>query len=195
MRLPPWGMVLALVVVFVCAMGAAAFAQGSGNINAFLGSKSLDEDWEPVEDQVEAGIEFDFKGENWPISIAIDLLASGAEEEVIIPFLGNVNFEGKTTEFNLGVRKIWEPTATIRPFLGGGLAFISGEYSGASGPFLVSDDDTGTGFWLGGGIYWTLVEHFNLGFEAKISSAEINIYGVDVNAGGGHFGLLLGYHW
>jgi len=191
MRLPLRGIIVALVVAFTCAMGTAAFAQGSGNINVFLGSKSLDEDdWWPVEDQVEVGIEFDFKGENWPISIAIDLLASGAEETI-----GFIDFEGKTSELNLGIRKIWEPTATIRPFLGGGLAFISGEYTGASGPYSVSDNDTGTGFWLGGGIYWTLVEHLNLGFEAKISSAEINIYGVDVNAGGGHFGLLLGYHW
>ena len=59
----------------------------------------------------------------------------------------------------------------------------------------VSDDDTALGLWIGGGVYWTPAEHFNIGLEAKYSNAEVTLFGVDANAGGGHFGALIGYHW
>ena len=58
-----------------------------------------------------------------------------------------------------------------------------------------SADDDAIGFWIGGGIYWTLGEHFNIGFDLRWSKAEVTINGVDGEAGGGHAGLLLGYHW
>lgn len=183
--------VCVFVILLMFAVGPVAYAQSSGNVNLFLGTKALDEDdWAPVEDQTEVGVEFDYRGANWPISIAVDILRSSGDET-----LGFIKYEGETTEINLGVRKIWESGTYVRPFIGGGLSFASAEATvsilGVSG----SEDDSGVGVWLGGGVYWTLGGHFNLGLEAKLSSAEVTIAGVDANAGGGHFGILLGYHW
>jgi len=180
-----------LVFLIVCflfsAPNLAICGDWTGNLNVFLGSKALDEDeWEPADEQDEFGIEVDFKQHGWPVSIAIDFLSASGEGT----YLGT-KFESETSELNVGVRKIWDKSPHARPFIGGGIPFITGEFSGLG----VSHDDNATGFWIGGGVYWTLAEHFNIGLEAKISSADVTLFGVEADAGGGHFGLLLGFHW
>ena len=163
----------------------------SGNVNFLLGTKSLDSnDWGSLDEQAAFGILVDFKQKNWPISMAIDLLGSYDEETI-----SGTKFEGSTSEFDIGIRKIWEVSgSSIRPFIGGGIAFIRGEIK-ASAFNTVTFDDNGTGIWLNGGVYWTLGQHFNLGLQARYSQAEITILGVDGEAGGTHAGIMLGYHW
>lgn len=164
----------------------------SGNVNLLFGAKSLDEnDWYPVEDQGEFGVLIDFKQEEWPFSIAIDMLGSAADETI-----AGWYYEGSTSEFDLGVRKIFElENSTIRPFIGGGLALVSAETSwGFGGPWF-SDSDSGAGLWLNGGVYWTLSEAFNLGFQLRSSAANVTLFGVEGSAGGGHAGFMVGYHW
>lgn len=193
--------VLAMGSLLLSASVVSAQDQWTGNMNLFLGQKNLDkDDWEPVEEQGEFGIELDFRKKDWPVSIAIDILSSSADDSVTVfdPLFGfvTVDVEGKTSEFNVGVRKIWEEHPTVRPFIGGGLSFIRAEMEVTIPGFgSASDSDTGVGIWLGGGIYLTMAEHFNLGVELKYSDANVTIADVDGTAGGTHFGLLAGYHW
>jgi len=172
----------------------------TGNINAFLGMKYLDEDdWEPVEEQTEFGLRIDFKQEGWPVSIAIDYLVSSDDDTGLWydPVIGifTATVEGETSELCLGVRKIWDHFPTMRPFIGGGIARITAEAKVSALGFSDSADDDAIGIWIGGGVYWTLAEHFNIGFDVRWSKAEVTFYGVDGEAGGSHVGLLLGYHW
>ena len=132
----------------------------------------------------------DFKQQDWPVSIALDFLGSYDEVTEI-----GVNFEGTTSEFDVGVRKIWDASgSSIRPYIGGGLAFINAEIK-AIGFNTVSQDDSGTGIWFCGGVYWTLGQHFNLGLDLRYSQADVTLYGVEGEAGGTHAGIILGYHW
>jgi len=189
--------VLALVPFLLSASVASAQDQWTGNINVFFGQKNLDkDDWEPVEEQSEFGIEVDFRKKDWPVNIAIDVLVSSDDQSIIDPFFGQVDLEGKTKEFNIGIRKIWDEHSSVRPFIGGGLSYIRAEAE-ATIPGLgsASDSDTGVGIWLGGGVYFTLGEHFNLGVELKYSDADVTLFDVDAAAGGTHYGLLAGYHW
>ena len=165
--------------------------QWSGNVNFLLGAKVLEEsEWAPVDEHAAFGVLIDFKQKQWPVSIAIDLLGSYSEETEL-----GVKFEGTTSEFDLGVRKIWDVQgSSIRPYVGGGLALVSGEFKGI-GFTTASQDDDGTGIWLNGGIYWTLGPHFNLGLDFRVSTADVTLFGVEVDAGGTSGGLLLGYHW
>jgi hypothetical protein len=184
----------------IYAIPAALYAEGAvandsiwtGNINVLLGSKSLDEDdLQPIEDHGAFGVFLDFRKKSWPVSIAIDSLGSGATEDV-----GPNKIEGTTREFDIGVRKIWEPAGmNIRPFIGGGLAFISAEQISRNGFNATLDDDTGIGLWFEGGVYWTLTEHFNIGLDLRFSGAEVELFNQDIQAGGATFGMLLGYHF
>ena len=164
----------------------------TGNINLRLGSKSLDEDdWGPVEDQTEFGLEVDFRGQDWPVSIAMGISTSSDEGDY-----DGMDIEGETDEFYIGAKKIWESESSIvRPFIAGGICLIRGEFEGSYWGESVSDDDSSLGIWIGGGLYWTLGESFNIGLDLKYSDAEINLYDVDGNAGGIHFAALFGYHW
>lgn len=188
---------LALVFSILTVSVAAAQDVWTGNANVLLGAKALDkDDWEPAEEQSEFGIEIDFRKKDWPVNIAIDLLGATGEGTAIEPFSGTeAKLKSKTSEFNIGVRKIWDQFPHVRPFIGGGLSFIRAEAEVSAFGTSVSDDDTGTGIWLGGGVYWTLGEHFNLGLELKSSYAKVTLFDTEVNAGGGHFGMLAGYHW
>jgi hypothetical protein len=189
----------------ICAMGSEVYAlqqtDWTGNINVFLGSKTLDDDdWDPIDKQDEFGIKVDFRQRSWPVSIAIEYSYSSDEDDMLIwdPFFGYVDLdiEGNTSELCFGVRKIWDHFPMVRPFIGGGIAFISAEFELSALGDSVSDDDTAFGIWIGGGVYWTISEHFNIGLDLKWSEAqEVTLFGVDGEAGGSHFGLLVGYHW
>lgn len=185
-----------LAVVFLMVFAALAIFNGAawagGNVNVMYGQKNLDDDdWEPVEDQTEYGIMFDFKAnDNWPISIALDLLFSDDEGDYY-----GVDIDGETQEFNLGVRKYFPVTPQFKPYVGGGLAYISAEYSGSYAGVGVSDDDSEVGFWLGGGAVFTFAERINIGVDLRYSQAEVTMYGMDGEAGGTHLLVFAGLHF
>lgn len=190
--------IISFLFLFSSSSVYAQSSSSTGNINILLGAKALDEDdWEPVDEHAEFAIKFDFRPASWPVNLAIDLRGSASDEETFFdPFFGTIEVEAETTEWNFGVRKIWEDYHLVRPFIGGGLSLGRAEMTVTiPGVGSASESDSGIGIWIGGGVYWTLAEHFNLGLELMISTIDIEIAGVDTDAGGGHFGFLAGYHW
>lgn len=179
----------------------ATSVHAAANINAFLGAKFLNEDdWEPLETQGEFGVLVDFKPKSWPVSMAIDTLASYAEETATInvPGVGSVTEEvqGSTGELDIGVRNYWRPQTKMQPYLGGGLAFISAALQAKTAKYTyVRDDGVGVGLWIDGGVSWILGKHFNIGVDARLSGAQVELFDENRQAGGFHLGLLLGYHW
>ncbi|HNY64486.1 MAG TPA: hypothetical protein PKM41_03550 [Deltaproteobacteria bacterium] len=184
--------VLGVATGLVLSSGLSFAAGGwTGNLNLTLGGKYLDDDdWDPVENQGELGISLDFRERHWPVNLYLALLGSAAEDTV-----RGIDVEGSTSELRFGVRKIFDADRVVRPFIGGGLAFISAEMEGELGGVSVSDDDSGVGLFISGGIYFTLEKAFNLGVEVGYSAAKVDFLGVEGEAGGAHAALLLGYHW
>ncbi len=192
--------IVAMVMLAFVLVVPSAYAEGdwTGNLNFILGQKTMDGDWDPVDEQGLFGINIDFGKRSWPVHMAIDL--TGTSTTGTDPFWGDI--EGSTGEFNLGARKIWE-IDSFKPFIGGGLSFMSAEVKFKDVGF--SCDGTTTGLWFGGGAYWTLGERFNLGFDLKQSSGKIASEDItctggwmmtdDLEVGGTQMGLLLGIHW
>jgi len=177
-------LIFSMVLVFATSYQSWSANDWTGNVNFTLGAKALNEhDWEPVEDQSEFGIHVDFRRQEWPVNIAIALLGSNGKEHI-----RGVDIEGSTSELRFGVRKIWEPTQTMRPFFGGGLCLVNAEIDVEG---YGSDEASDLGVWISGGIYWTLSNSFNLGFELGFSQGGETL----LEAGGSHAGLILGYHW
>ncbi|HQP29869.1 MAG TPA: hypothetical protein PLB81_00965 [Deltaproteobacteria bacterium] len=174
----------------------AAEGGWTGNLNFILGAKFLDEDdWDPVEDQAALGIGADFRARSWPVNLAVGLRASTLEDDDVV-MQGVVSaWEGSTKELRLGLNKIWEPTAALRPFIGGGLAAVSAELEREALGIRERDHDTGTGLWLSGGVYWTFGADINLGFEVGYSQARMTLFGAKGEAGGTHAAVLMGSHW
>jgi opacity protein-like surface antigen len=176
-------------------MAAGARAQGwNGDMNLLIAGKSLDKDkWAPTDQQGEIGLLSNWQGREWPVTLAVDLLAASRSAEISSG--GFTRQKAKTSELDLGVRKIWRPDAHFRPYAGGGLALASAQIDKTGPSGTISDNDSGTGIWLNGGVFWTLSEVFNLGFDIRISGADVRLFGVNRSAGGAHLGLLAGYHW
>lgn len=168
----------------------------TGNVNVFLGGKGLDDEWEPADSQGEFGFEVDFRPRSWPVNLVIGLRAGADEADVFDPIFGPGQLESRTSELTFGVKKIWEPQGVpIRPFIGGGLLLAEAEATLKDSGGEVSDSDSGFGIWFGGGVYFTLAGHFNIGLDLRVSRAEVEVAGVDTDAGGDHLGVILGYHW
>jgi hypothetical protein len=179
-----------VVVALLASAVIASPAVASGNVNFFLGGKALEkDDWEPVESQGEFGAQITVGKEHWPVHIAIDVLGSADIETRPV-----ADIEGRTSELAFGVRKIWGRN-NVHPFVGGGIASIHGEAEGGLFWLSVDDADTAGGFWVDGGVFWRLGKRFNIGFDVRYSAAEITLFERDINAGGTHAGLLLGWGW
>lgn len=187
-----------LVIGGVCILPPPSQAQGwTGNVNALIGTKMLDDDdWEPVEEQDQLGVLVDFRPTAWPVNLAIDLLRSQDDAS----FGSAVGVDVEITEVDFGVRKHWDRSSLFRPYIGGGLAYVSADLEvSVSLPPFGSDsetfDDSAFGLWVNGGVYWSIRNAFNIGIDLRYSDADVSFAGVDANAGGVHAGLLLGYHW
>lgn len=161
----------------------------TGNANGFLGQKTLDsDDWGPLDQQLEGGVLFDIRDNHWPISFAADLLVSSDTADT-----PSGEITGVTLELDVGVRKVFDISGNaLHPYVGGGLALISADIENAAG---FSDDDSGTGYWVSGGAYWTFTNNINAGLDVRYSNADVDVFNTTIEAGGTHVGVMVGYHW
>jgi len=184
-----------LLVAILFLLPSTATARVKGHANIFLGLKMLDKgDWEPLEDQPEAGVELTWGDSLWPILIATDILRSSDDGTVDAFPIGKIDIEGSTIELDVGMRKIWEKE-NVRPFLGGGIAVARAKIGFDALGLSFSEDGDGVGAWIGGGVFWRVGSRVNLGISGRFSSVDVTIDGEDFKAGGSHLGLLLGWGW
>lgn len=166
-----------------------------GDAGLLFGGRRLNrEDWEPTHRMGQLGLVTSFQPARWPIALAGDLLVAGDDGDARAPG-GMGEQRGRTTELDLGVRKHWRGGERWRPYLGGGLAFVTGRIELAGPAGTVSDEDDGVGPWLGGGVGYLLGKGFTLGLDTRVSRARTRLFGDNKNAGAFSLGLMLGYNW
>jgi len=175
------------VLTFFTSRLSYATNDWTGNINFVYGSKSLDkEDWRPLESQSQSGLAVDFGKKNWPIHLAVAYVLSSDDDAFTMDINGDLwdtKIKGSTSELRLGVKKFWSPSFPIKSYIGGGISIINGKIkmmtvSINNGAYIGSDSqsDQGFGGYINGGIFWTIVDHFNLGVDLGYSKASIKIY-------------------
>jgi opacity protein-like surface antigen len=185
------------------------------SFNFFLGGKKIDDFSDnhtggDLDKQGDIGIEMSFGGYDWPVMLAVDLLASGADDDfsyyyynsaLLYGYINDADVKASSAEIDFGIRKTWEfANNPTRPYIGGGLSAIHGSFDidvdTPFGSFHEEDSGWGTGYWIGGGVYWKIGEKFNIGLNIRHSSAEVDFddFGVNnVDVGGTHGGLVLGW--
>jgi hypothetical protein len=188
------------LAVIVTAGLLATPAQAGGNINARIGQREMDEsfsDTEDIQEQDMLGLMMDWGAEGWPINIALDIV-TGSKDTNDENF--NVNVDGSTLAIDGGVRWYFVKNRSWEPYVGGGVAYISGEVDTSGENNDLEFDDSTVGYWLNGGIKWVIGEHFNLGGDVRWEKAELDVEDdlgnpTDVEAGGLGYAVLLGYRW
>ena len=195
---------LAIFILSICLPSVTAATAGDwkGNVRISLGEKDLDkDDWAPLAEHQEFGVEVTWGKEGWPVLFATDMFFSDDEQteaDPLDPFnqVTVMDATGETSEIGLGIRKIWGKKR-FRPYLGGGLVLIlaelNGERVGLGGD--LNDDDIGAGVWVDGGTFWRIGPHWGLGIGARYSRAKVTLFGNDFEAGGRHFNVSWSYSW
>lgn len=185
---------LTAILITITLLASTPVHATSGNINLFIGQKSLDDSdyWQPVDDHTEFGIMFDMIENGWPVSLELGYLMSEDESSDRYE-----SWEAQTSELSVGIKKIWTiRNFPFKPFVSGGLAYISAEDEYENAAYSIEADDSAMGFYLSAGAYATLSRHLNLGLVFRISKADVELLdNEDVGAGGEHFGLFIGYHF
>lgn len=207
--------IFTLSIFAMCFISNQSYASGgwTGNQNFLVGIKSLDEDDWADEDndfdlskQNEFGFNFDFGQKSWPVHFDLAYLKSIKDDD----YLGE-DVKASTSEIRLGAKMIFKAGSIMRPYIGGGLAIIKAdieesfydwiysETEGVAGYYYdlitISEGDRTYGAYINTGIYLTIASHLNLGIDLSYSKAKVEIYNVDLEAGGAHALVLVGYHW
>ena len=187
----------AAIAVLVAA--APAFGRSEGTFDVFLGSKWLrTADWEPVERQPEGGILLAFAQERAPVRFAIEILASHDSADTTDPVAGPGRMTGSTIEYGVGIRKEWG-RGLFRPRIASGGALVEARVERETQGSTFKRDHTGIGLWIAGGFAFRIARHFDLGLELRYSKSTVDLSqgfeDLQIEAGGLHGGLTLGYGW
>lgn len=192
----------------------------AGDASLLIGRKDLDLDLdpgddflEPLEEQEFYGVMLNFGGEDWPVSLAIDLILADDDvsDSYSYSYYGytysySAKVEIDTQEIDVGVRKFFGENR-VQGYVGGGAAYIDGEVSidaSVSGPFFSfdiseSESDSGFGFYLNGGVRFLLGQRAHVGLDVRYSDVTIdfdqNAGGDDLDIGGLYYGAFVGFRW
>ena len=203
-----------LVGIMVLCFGMLS-AQAAGDVNLLFGARISSEamlEEAGVDDlsQFGAAFSWDYGG---PVMVAVDLLVASTDASRSVAAVYPTVYwtDIKSTELDVGVRKLFGEDRKLKPYLGGGLAWmrldvlqvLNGSL-GEGGEFsdIIMDDAENTfGFWANAGLLYTLGERLNIGLDIRYSDAQVDVtpvdggLGLEFDTGGTQYNMLVGYHW
>lgn len=185
-----------LTIAMAVALSTALFSNAQANASTvntkvFLGEKTFDSNaWSTQDDHGSFGLITDFHTGFHGVRIALDVFASGSEENTSSQVKGTY-----TAEAHLGMRKYFDLKSKFEPYIGGGinLAFASQENNDGSGK--TENEDTDNGVWLNGGLDFLISDHFTAGVDLRYSNAEVELYSQSLELKAFTAGVSLGYRW
>jgi opacity protein-like surface antigen len=150
-----------------------------------VGRRSLDDDFEPVEDQVFVGGSYARQSPYDPVGFEVGLYASREEDDS-----GALDIEGRTREIYGGVHKTFGDDV-LRPYVGAGLALIQAELDVEG---VDDDDDSSIAGYVHGGFRVAVTESFFLGLDLRwLFGSDLEIGGVDTDADYAQLALAFGW--
>jgi len=164
----------------------------SGHISGYIGLKTMDSsDWPDLDTHFSMGVVFDIKKDSWPISIVLDLVDTGDKHNH-----DGMEDLGHTTEYQLGIRKIFmNQHSKIQPYIGGGVSFMYAELEFEENNITTTQDYRDTGGWFGAGMYYEINPEFVLGLDVRYSHGEVVLFDKERDAGGIHTGVTGGFQF
>jgi hypothetical protein len=165
------------------------------NFNLLLGSRRLDDNWEPVDESNALGFRFDHAFRDWPVHLVWGLhLASEDGEDMGPPFNVSGDVELNLAEFSIGVMKVWDRAARFRPYVSAGASLIQADLETE----LYDDNDESLGLFVEVGVFWQLARGFNIGLDTRhllLTDLEIGPGPAEVDVNSFQVSVLLGWGW
>jgi len=154
-----------------------------------VGQRSLSDDtfWEPLEDHFVLAVDFAQEAAESPIGWEVGVAFSTDGESI-----GGIDIDVTTAEFYGGVVKSFMGAESkLRPYVGGGLSYITAEVEALS----TSIDDSSIALYVHGGAAFHLTQAFYLGLDVRfLFGSDISLPGfVDTDVDYLQFTGVLGY--
>lgn len=164
-----------------------------GNINWILGSRQMDDNWQPMETQTSVGIRVDHMLQALPLRLVWGLHASTDDgSDMAEPFHLAGDVEASVTEFSVGVMKLWDRRVHFRPYVSTGLSLVHAELE-ADG---FDENDDSLGVFVEVGISWRFGPGFNIGIDTRhLLLTDLQMGDADVDVNYFQVGLLAGWGW
>lgn len=181
-----------VALLLILTATAANAGDLSGHVSGFFGGKKMKSgDWPDIDKHFSMGVIFDIKKESWPVSFVLDITDTGGKHKH-----DGLEDLGHTTEYHLGIRKIFVgEDSTFQPYIGGGVSFLYAEQEIETISTTTTQDDRGTGGWAGTGFYYEISPRIVLGLDARYSYGEVTLFNKERDAGGIHAGFTAGYQF
>ena len=138
-------------------------------VTVYVGERSLDDDHDPVEDQVTLGAEYSMEIEGYAVGFEAGFMFSGDDSDNAF---GDV--EAGTAEAFGGIRKTWGDS-NVRPYLGAGISMIGAAVDVDGGP---DDEDASLAGYAHAGVQFYLSEMVFLGVDVRV------LFGSDIDLDG-----------
>ncbi len=166
-----------------------------GHVSYVAGYKGMDSKWKPADSQIDVGaLDLDLRPPDAPFSVALQALVSLSSEGP--DTLGQNGGFSRTTELNIGLRKVFDNPSVLQPFIGGGLAIVNADAKSKTADGTGSRDDAwAVGAWGGAGVYWHLTNELHLGLGVQYTWARGELFNEKLNLGGLHGMIMFGVHW
>jgi hypothetical protein len=184
------------------------YLAGSGSLshlNLLAGTKTLSaSDWEPAQDALALGLEWDYTEEDWPVGMTWGLFyakgegkgstfggaSRGIGGQAAASSSGS-SFSSRTIELMFGFKKIWvfDSLGWFRPHLGGGVSLGQARAKFPGG----SEEGYGMGGWGAAGFAVDAWGPCQVGLDFRYSSVAAKFDRNSVDAGGIYLLGFIGY--
>lgn len=177
--------------LLVAAARPATAGDWTANINLAYGQRWADKnDFEPVNNAKAVGIEASWGKSDQPVLFATDLYLSSEKQTE-----AGEKLTARSAELAIGVRKYFG-SKLVRPYIGAGVSLISDELELQDATGKEKDKDSTKGFWAGGGAFFRLGPHLNLGAFARYAPANtVRLLGPSRDATSLTVGVTVGWGW
>jgi len=188
---------LALALSLVAASCASAGdATRDTRLGLHAGYRSFDGgDWEPVDDQGAAGLEFVHETPGSTVGLEAALFVSEKDEDdFFVPPAALVDARARTAELSFGLHKDLEVLYEgVHPYFGGGLSLLRAELRGEQGGLEAEEDGDSAGLYLHGGVEFDVSPALFLGVDLRVrGGADVDVLGEDRSTNYGQVSFVLG---
>jgi hypothetical protein len=177
--------------------GGGGSSSGTRYVTLLGGTRSMDGDWAPVDDQDTFGIELDetdpATGDGWEVG----LLYASDDGSVFDPFFGfgNVSLDVDTIEVYSGWRRTFRAMQDgYHPYVAAGLAVLWTEVEASAAGVRVDDDDVVPALYIRLGVLFDLGPGTRLGVDYRhVFADDLDFAGVDIDTDYDQVLLTLGW--
>lgn len=173
-----------------------------GSASFLIGGRAVDDDFEPVEDQLILGIEGEFRPGRFPLGIEVGVQTSlGYDQADVVTNQGvaEVDRTAVLSEFYVGPRLTIE-AGPVRPYVGGGVTVLNGYLEASTDSFgpnvSIDDNDTTAAGYAHAGVHFDITRAFHVGLDVRgVFGAELDFEGATLDADYVQAAFLVGGHW